>query len=154
MLLKPRHFLLSGSVGLLLSVILFSYYRIGALPVEQVARQRAAQRPSPEAQLLSYYHDFPDRYIRVSKENWQYEQKSRTAYHSFTLRNVATVAYHSIEVLLKYQTAGGKTLRSQVVKVAGPLAPGKSLVVGNVVVKNVPADCDSVVVTVSKALIY
>ena len=154
MLLKPRHFLLSFSIGLLLSVVLYSYYRIQALPLAQVARQREAQRPSPEVQLLTYYRDFPDRYIRVSKESWLYERKSRTAYHFFTLRNIATVAYHAIEIRLSYQASGGKAIRTETIKLAGPLAPGKTLDVRDVAVKNVPAACENVVVTVAKALIY
>jgi hypothetical protein len=153
MLLKPRNFLLSGGIGLVLSVILFSYYRIPLLPPGAIEQRRSAQKLSPEAQLLEYYRDYPDRYIRVSKESWRYAQSSRTAYHYFTLRNTATLAYCAIEVRLSYQHASGKTLQTQTVKIPGVLQALGTMEVRDIKVKNVPAASERVLIEVAKALI-
>jgi hypothetical protein len=154
MLLKPRHFLVSGGLGLLLSVILFSYFRIPPLPLDAVEQRRLAQKPSPQAQLLAYYRDYPDRYIRISKESWRYLQGTRTAYHSFTLRNIATVPYNAIEVRLSYQDSDGKTLQTQTVKIPGVLAAGGTMEVKDIAVKRVPAASERVLVGLARALIY
>jgi hypothetical protein len=153
MLLKPRYFLVSCGLGILLSVILFSYYRVPILPPDLVEQRRLAQKPSPEAQLLSYYREYPDRYLRVSKETWQYDQSSHTAFHSFTLKNTAGVAYSAIEVNFSYQGSGGKTLYTQTVKIPGSVAPYGTMEVKKIVVKHVPAAGESVLISVVKALI-
>jgi len=153
MLLKPRYFLISFGLGLLLSVILFSYYRIPILPADLVEQRRLAQKPSPEAQLLNYYREFPDRYIRISKETWKYDQDSHSAYHSFFLKNTAGVAYSAIEVNFSYQGSGGKTLYTQTAKIPGPLAAYGTMEVKKIVVKHVPAASESVLIAVAKAVI-
>ncbi len=153
MFLKPRYFLISGGAGLLLSVILFSFYRIPSLPAGAVEQKRAAQKLSPQEQILQYYRDYPERYIRVFKETWLYDQNSGRSFHSFSLRNSATVSYHAIEVSLSYQ-AGGKTLLVQTVKIPGILSPGGTMEVKKIEVKRVPAASQSVLIAVSKALVY
>ncbi|HYK90826.1 MAG TPA: hypothetical protein VE398_18780 [Acidobacteriota bacterium] len=153
MFLKPRYFFISGGLGLLLSVILFSYYRTPSLPVDAVEQRRAAQKLSPQEQILQYYKEYPERYIRVFKETWQYDPNSNRSFHSFSLRNSATVYYHAIEVSFSYQ-AGGKSVYTQTVKVPGVLAPGGTMDVKKIEVRRVPASSQSVLITVSKALIY
>jgi hypothetical protein len=153
MLLKPRYFLVSCGLGILLSVILFSYYAVPILPPDLIEQRRQSQKLSPEAQLLIYYRQYPDRYIRVSKESWQYDQSSRSAFHSFTLKNTAGVAYYAIEVLVSYQRSDGKILYTQAVKIPGTLAPYGTLEVKKITVKHVPAASESVLIGVAKALI-
>jgi len=153
MFLKPRHFLISGGLGLLLSVILFSYYRIPLLPLDLMEQRRQSQKLSPEAQLLTYYREYPDRYIRISKETWRYDQSSRSAFHSFTLKNTAGVAYSSIEVRFSYLGSGGKTLHTQTVKIPGTLAPYGTMEAKKITVKHVPAASESVLIGVASALI-
>ncbi len=153
MFMKPRYFFISGGVGLLLSVILFSYYRIPSLPTDTVEQRRAAQKLSPQEQILKYYRDYPERYMRVFKETWQYDPQSGRSFHSFSLRNSATVSYHAIEMTLSYQ-AGGKTVYVQTVKIPGVIAPGGTMEVKRFEVKRVPAASQNVLITVSKALVY
>ncbi len=153
MFLKPRYFFISGGIGLLLSVILFSYYRIPSLPADAVEQRRIVQKLSPEQQILQYYRDYPERYMRVFKETWQYDPRSGRSFHSFSLRNSATVSYHAIEMTLSYQT-GDKTLYVKTVKIPGVIAPGGTMQVKNLEVKHVPAASQSVLIVVSKALIY
>lgn len=153
MFLKPRYFFISGGVGLLLSVILFSYYRIPSLPADAVEQRRTAQRLSPQEQILNYYRDYPERYMRVFKETWQYDPRSGRSFHSFSLRNSATVSYHAIEMTLSYQ-ASGKTVYIQTVKIPGVIAPGGTMEVKKLEVKRVPAASQNVLITVSKALVY
>ncbi len=153
MFLKPRYFLISGAVGVVLSAILYSYCRVPSLPTDQVAQMRAARRLSPQEQILQYYRDYPDRYIRVSRESWKYEENSRKAFHTFTLRNTATVPYHDIEVSFTYQGTGGKTLMTHTVKIAGALAPLETREIKGIEVKKVPTASRSVLVVVARALI-
>lgn len=153
MLMKPRYFLISGGLGLLLSVILFSYYRIPSLPADSIEQRRLSQKLSPQEQILQYYREYPERYIRVFKETWQYDLASKKSFHSFSLRNSATVSYHAIEVSLSYQ-AGGKTLQTQTVKIPGVLAPGGTMEVKKIEVKGVPAASQTVLIVVTKALVY
>ena len=151
--MKPQYFLISGGLGLLLSVILFSYYRIPSLPADYVEQQRQLQRLSPQEQILQYYREYPERYIRVFKETWTYERTSKRSFHSFSLRNSATVSYHAIEMSFTYQ-AGGKTLQTQTLKIPGVLAPGATMEVNKIEVKGVPAASQSVLIVVTKASIY
>lgn len=153
MFLKSRYFLISGLLGLLLSVILFSYYRVPSLPLDGVLQRRAAKKMSPQDQIMQYYREYPGRYIRISKETWQYLEGSRKALHSFTLQNMAMVPYHAIEVSFTYQSAGGKTLQQQTVKIPGAVAAGGSTQVKDFEVKNVPGAARSVLIVVEKAVI-
>ncbi len=150
MFMKPRYFLVSGGVGLLLSVILFSYYRIPNLPADYIEQKRQSQKLSPQEQILQYYREYPDRYIRVFKVTWQYEQFSKKSFHSFSLRNSATVPYQEIEVSISYQ-ADGKTLQTQNVKIPGVLGPGGTMEVKKIEVKGVPSASQDALITVSKA---
>ncbi len=143
--------LLDGLV--LLGAILFSAYAISTrlLPMGHLEQRR---KIDPAAQILQYYRQYPERYIRVSKETWKYDGVSRTASHALTLTNSATVGYHLIDLRFSYETAKGKVLHSQVVTIQGILAPGATMDVRKINVKNVPDAAESVVVTVAKAMVY
>jgi hypothetical protein len=150
---RPRYLLISLGFGSILSIILFSYYRVPPLPPEAVEQNRLSRKLSPQEQILQYYREYPERYIRVFKETWQYDQNSGKSFHSFSLRNSATVPYHEIEVRLTYQ-ASGKTLLTKTVKVPGVLAPGGTMEVKKIEVKQVPSASQSVLIVVAKASVY
>ncbi len=123
------------------------------MPPESVPQRRQARRVDPQAQLLQYYRQYPDRYIRVSKESWKYEEKSRIALHSFTLRNTASVGYCEIEISIVYQTSSDKTLHTEHFKLPDLLGPLCSIDVRQQKVKNVPRGAETAIVRVTKALI-
>jgi hypothetical protein len=119
-------------------------------PEEQ---RRSPQKVDAAAQILEYYRKYPDRYIRLSEESWQYSEKSRCAYHSFTLRNTATLPYYGIEVRISYQTSHGKELKSEVVKIEGALPALGKLAVRDIKVRQVPPAAKAVTAIV-KAVVY
>jgi hypothetical protein len=143
--------LLDGIV--LLGVIVFSAYTISTriLPMGAVEQKR---KIDPQAQILQYYRQYPERYIRISKESWKYDANSRIASHTLTLTNSATVPYHLIDLGFSFETANGKILHTQIVSVPGILAAGGVMDVKKIRVKNVPNAAENVVVTVAKALVY
>ncbi len=120
------------------------------MPAESASQSR---RVDPQAQLLQYYRQYPDRYIRVSKESWKYEEKSRIALHSFTLRNTATVGYCEIEISFVYQASGGKTLHTEHVKLPDLLGALRTIDVNQLKVQKVPRGAETAIVRVAKALI-
>jgi hypothetical protein len=103
---------------------------------------------------LNYYRQYPDRYIRISDENWKLDDISHNASHSFTLKNTAGVAYSGIELRVNYLSAGGKKLQSQILKIPGILAAYGTRKVRDLKARNVPAESDQALLTVSKALIH
>ena len=113
------------------------------------------RRPQTDAatQLLNYYRRYPERYIRISDETWSYDPVSRSAQHSFTMKNVASTAYYDIEVRFDYQTLSGKTLKTQSVKLEGNLGPLATRQV-KIKVKNVPLEAEKVVTAIAKAGVY
>ena len=127
----------------------------GSVPVscESAGQSRPPHKVDPQTQILQYYRQYPDRYILVSNETWRYDEYSRTATHTFTLRNTATVHYCEIEVSLAYQTAAGKVLQTTVAKVPGSVNGLGKLEVRGLKAKKVPAGAETVVVRVTKALI-
>lgn len=139
--------------GALLVLAYKAATRVLPLPVERVEQVRPFKKPDPQAQLLDYYRQYPDRYIRVVDESWVYNPASRTAIHSFTLRNLARVAYAAIEIRFNYESSSGSTAQTRTVKIPGSLAASGTRVVKEVKVKDLPAGIKSVVTTVTKALI-
>jgi len=114
---------------------------------------RAPRQPDPQAQLLNNYRKYPDRYIRVSGETWKYDEPTQIAFHSFTLQNIAGVAYSDIEMRVKYLSPGGKTLQSQILLIHGILSAYQVRKVKGMKVRNVPRESDQAVLIVSKASI-
>ncbi len=112
---------------------------------------------SPEEvqnQLLSYYRQYPERYLRVEKHTWFLDANSKVSYHTFTLRSNAGVAYGDIEVTFDFQTGDGKSRGIRTVKVPGRIAPYQTLAVRRFAVKDSRQDCESVTATVARAAIY
>ena len=115
--------------------------------------QQMPRKPDPRAQLLNNYRQYPERYIRILEESWQFDERSGTASHSFTLRNSAATVYSELEIRLTYLNSAGKTLHSRVIKIPGNLAPYEVRKIKGLKVKNVPAGSDQVLLAVVKALI-
>jgi hypothetical protein len=140
-------------LGALLVLAYKAATRVLPFPIERVEQVRQSKRPDPQTQLLEYYRKYPDRYIRVVDESWLYDLASRIATHSFTLRNLARIAYTAIEIRFDYESSSGSTLETRTVKIQGSLAASGTRVVKGIKVKDVPAGIKSVVTTVTKALI-
>ena len=151
MALAPGGLLLLGA---LLVLAYKAATRVLPLPHNEIEQARRAQkRPDPQAQLLEYYRQYPDRYLRVVDESWAYDPISRNAFHSFTLRNIANIAYTSIEVSFSYESAGGKNVLTRTVKIPGSLAAMGSMNIKKIKVAAVPATVKNVVTTVAKAVV-
>jgi hypothetical protein len=114
---------------------------------------RTAPKPDQQTQLLNNYRKYPDRYIRISGESWKYDDNSRIASHSFTLKNLAGVAYSAIEVRASYLDQDGKILLNQVLPVPGALSPYQIKKFKDLKVKNVPLAATQVLLTVTKGSI-
>jgi hypothetical protein len=152
----PRWLLILEAIlftGALLVLTYKAAMRIPPLPVESVAQTRLPKKPDRQAQLQGYYRQYPDRYLRISNETWTYDPVSRNAFHFFTIRNIATVAYEAIEITFSYQTSTGKVLLTRTVKMAGPLAASATMDIKRMKVTGVPVATKSVVTTVATALV-
>ncbi len=153
MFVKTPRWLLVLESSLLLGAILVLAYKalMWIQPLSGLEQTPHARRIDPQTQILNYYRQYPDRYIRISKETWKYEQNSRTAVHSFVLKNTATVPYLGIEIRFNYESSSGKVLYTQVVKIQGILGALGTMKCDSVVVKKVPASATNVVLTVANA---
>ncbi len=153
MFLKAPRWLLTLEAILLLGAILGLAYKaaLWIQPLSGLDQTPHGRKIDPQTQILQYYRQFPDRYIRVTKETWQYVDVSRTAFHSFTLKNSATVAYQEIEIRFSYESSGGKVLNAQVIKMPGILAGLGTLRFEKFKVKNVPNSAINAVLTVVNA---
>jgi len=152
----PRWLLVLEAILLAGALLVLAYkaaMRIPPLPLESVAQSRQMKKPDPQAQLMEYYRQYPDRYLRIANETWAYDPVSRIAFHSFTIRNIATVAYDAIEVNFSYQASTGKVLLTRTVKIAGPLAAFTTMDIKRMKVTGVPVTTKTVVTTVAKALV-
>lgn len=123
-------------------------------PMRGAQQNRPLRRPDPQTQLLNNYRQYPDRYIRISGQSWKLDATNDSAYHSFTLKNIAGVAYSNIELRVNYLDAGGKTLQSKTIKIPGILAAYAVKKFQNTEVKSVPSSSDSVTLAVAKAAIH
>lgn len=117
------------------------------------AQIRGPRKIDPQAQLMQYYKQYPDRYIRVSKESWKYTSVSRMAVHSFTLNNTATVPYCEVEMKFSYQDDDGKTLATMTQVIPGILQPYRPVELKGIRVKPISAKAANMILSVSKALI-
>jgi hypothetical protein len=114
---------------------------------------RTARKPDQQTQLLNNYRKYPDRYIRISEESWKYDDRSRTALHSFTLKNLAGAAYSGIELGVSYLDQDGKPLLNQVLKIPGALSPYQIKKFKDLRVTKVPAAATQVLLTVKKGVL-
>ena len=154
---SPRWLLLLEGLLLAVALLVLAYKAamwVQPLPAKAVEQARTSQkRPDAATQLLEYYRQYPDRYIRVSDEVWSYDPGIRVAVHSFTLRNIATLPYAAIEVRFSYESANGKELLARTVKIAGLLAPFTTMSVKKIKITGVPDTSKSVTITVAKAVV-
>ncbi len=153
MFLKTPRWLLVLEAALLTGAILILAYKalMWVQPLSGLEQTPHARRIDPQTQILTYYRQYPDRYIRISKETWKYEQNSRTAFHSFTLKNSATVPYKEIEIRFNYESSAGKLLYTQIVKIEGILGALETMKCEKITIKNVPPAATNVVLSVAKA---
>jgi hypothetical protein len=114
------------------------------IPVKQ-ARQKFAAAPT----IMDYFRQFPDRYIRVENELWVWRNKS--AVHSFTLRNLATVPYNAIEVRFSYESQTGEVLLTREVEIPGVLESQGTMKINNIEIQGVPAAAKIAIVEVARA---
>jgi hypothetical protein len=140
-------FRISATVPLLMFGVMVCVSAVNS--VEQV---RA--RPDPQTQLLNNYRQYPDRYIRISDETWRYDDLSHAASHSFTMKNIAGVAYAGIEIRVNYMSASGKTLQSQTLKIPGILPAYGTRKIHDLKAQNVPAKSDQAILAVTKGFIH
>ncbi len=142
-------------VLLLISLMIVAYKaatRVLPLPVNRIEQKRGVQEPYSGPTILDYYRQYPDRYIRVENESWQLNSRAQEALHSFTLRNLATVAYKEIVVRFTYDSAAGKTLLTREVKIPGQIQSQGMMNLKNIKVTGIPAATGSAVLVVAKAL--
>jgi hypothetical protein len=156
MIKTPRWLLLLETVLSLGALIILAYKaatRVLPLPVEKVEQARRQGRPDPQAQLLQYYTQFPDRYLRIADEKWGFNPASRVASHSFTIHNIATLAYAAIEITITYEGSDGKILLTRTAKIPGVIAAFKTLEAKQIKVQGVPPNAANAVITIAKAVV-
>lgn len=138
---------------LLGGALVFSAYKVATRvqPLAWGEQGPYRKKIDPQAQILEYYRQYPERYLRISNETWQYLDESRSALHFFTLKNTATVPYTEIEIRFSYETASGKNLKTETVKLPGTIASLGTLNLKNIKVKSVPGASEKVTTTVVKA---
>jgi len=154
MRLRAPRWLLFLEGGLLLGALLVLAYKAAmwVRPLEGLNKTPHARKVDPEKQINQYYRDYPERYIRISGESWRYSDRSRSAFHTFTLKNSATVPYHDIEIKFSYESAGGKVLHTHSAKISGTIAALSSLEVSELKVTGVPESAVKAVASISRAL--
>lgn len=151
---SPRWLLYLEAVLLFGSLLVLAYKaatRILPLPLDRVEQKRGYRKPAPGPTILDYYRQYPDRYIRVDNETWVLDPGTKVAFHSFSLRNLATVAYKEVEVRFTYESAGGKTLLTRDLKIPGQLQAQGTMSLKKIKVTGVPVATKSAVLVVAKA---
>ncbi len=153
MVIKTPRWLLVLEAVLVLGAILVLAYKalMWVEPLSGLEQTPHAQKIDPQTQILQYYKQHPESYIRISRETWQYDDIARTSIHSFVLTNSATVPYQDIEIRFTYQSSAGKVLYTQVVRMPGILAALGTKKFEKVRVKSVPQAASSVLLSVAGA---
>ena len=149
-----RHTRRRGLPAIFALALALSGFAVRLSPAQAPARNRTPRPEDVQAQLLNYYRQYPDRYLRVEKHTWILDPKSHISYHTLTLRNNAGVAYGDIEICFSFQTEDGKTRGTQTVKISGRVAPYQTFSVSRLPVKNTRSDCDTVTGRVAAAVVY
>lgn len=126
---------------------------ICVLALQAAGQTRQARKTDPQTQLLNNYRKYPDRYIRISNESWKYDDNDQIAFHSFTLKNIAGVAYSGIQIRATYLNAEGKTLQSQVLKIPGTLAAYQIKKIKDITARKVPPECAQALIAITTASI-
>jgi hypothetical protein len=156
MVKTPRWLLLLEAVLLLGALIILAYKaatRVLPLPVEKVEQGRRQGRPDPQAQLLHQYLEYPDRYLRIADEKWEFDPASRVAFHSFTIHNIATLSYAAIEVTITYEGPDGRVLLTRTAKIPGVIAAFKGLEVKRIKITGIPKTTANAAIKIAKAVI-
>jgi hypothetical protein len=124
--------------------------RVRPMPPIVIESRSAAPRSAPPT-ILDYYRQYPDRYIRVEDETWVLNRGAQSALHSFTLRNLATVAYNGIEIRITYENAAGQVLATRDVPIPEQTPAQGSVRLERINVSGVPPAATTAVVTVARA---
>jgi len=150
----PKWLLILEALLLLGSLLVLAYKAaMWVRPMPPIVIQMKRTNPkSPAAPtILDYYRQYPDRYIRVENESWELNPGRQVAFHSFTLRNLATVAYYGIEVQITYESAAGKVLFTRDIPIPESLPAQGTLHPKRIQVRGVPAATRTAVVMVARA---
>ncbi len=151
----PRWLLLLEAILILGGIAAVGYklaMRIAPLPVVRV-EERAGETADPETQAREYYRKYPERYIRIVDDSWLYQVASRTAVHSFTLRNIAAVGYKDIQIRFVYESRDAKPVKTAILKIPVRLAAMQSELLSGIEVQAIPSGTARVTLTVEKAVV-
>ncbi len=151
---SPRWLLILEAVLLLGALVVLAYKaatRVLPLPVDKLEQRRPYKKPDYQTQLLQNYTQYPDRYLRIVDEKWTYDPATQAAFHSFSVRNLATLGYTDIEVNFEYEGPDGKSLLKRAAKISGVVAAQKTLEVKRLKIPGVPRTVSNVVTSVTKA---
>ncbi len=152
-LLKAPRWVLILEAFLLVAALLVLAYKAAMWisPLSGLDKTPHARKVDPETQVLDYYRQYPESYIRLGKETWRYDESSGSAFHSFVLENKATIAYSAIRLQIRYESSGGKLLEARAIDIPGTLPALGSLEVKGIEVKHVPASAQRILVEVTVA---
>jgi len=140
----PRWVLVTEGVVVLCAVAVLAYKAaMWVRPLGRIDQAQFLPKVDPKTRAGEYYAQYPESYIRISRESWRYDSGSGTAYHKFTLTNQATVGYDSIRIELTYKSAAGKAVRSETITLPGRLEASGSREISNLRVEHVPPDSDT-----------
>jgi len=145
MLLRPPRWVLVAEAGIVVCALAVLAYKAAmwVRPLGRVDQAQFLPKVDPKTRAREYYAQYPESYIRISRESWRYDSGSGTAYHKFTLTNQAMVGYDSIRIELTYKSAAGKAVRSETITLPGRLEASGSREISNLKVKHVPPDSDT-----------
>ena len=154
MRLRAPRWLLLLEAALLLGALLVLGYKAAMWirPLEGFNQTPHARKVDPRAQLLQYYREYPGSYIHITRESWRYNDLTRVATHSFVLKNSATVPYHDIEILMRYESGSGNALYTHTARLPGMLTALGSMDVSDLKISGVPPAAANVVASVARAV--
>jgi hypothetical protein len=145
----PRWVLVTEGVVVLCAVAVLAYKAaMWVRPLGRIDQAQFLPKVDPKTRINEYYVRYPESYIRLSKESWQYDSAGGTAHHKFTLANRATVRYDSIRIELTYQSSAGKTLHCETISLPGTLEASGSMEISGLEVKHVPPASETVLIRV------
>jgi hypothetical protein len=152
-LVMPRWLLFLEGVLLMGALVVLAYKaatRVLPLPAESIRQLRMTQKRPVQPTILDYYRMYPDRYIRVENEIWKFDRDTKVASHSFSLRNLATVAYSDIEIRISYEAADGKVVLTRDIKIQGVLNAQETREFKGMKVTAVPESTKNALITLTK----
>lgn len=155
MLLRPPRWVLVAEAVVVLCALAALAYKAAmwVRPLGRIDQAQFLPKVDPKVRVREYYTQYPESYIRISKESWRYDSNSGTAHHKFTLTNQATVNYDNIRIELTYQSATGRAVHSETIALPGRLEVSGSMEISDLKVKKVPRDSDTVLIRVAGATV-